>query len=468
MNTNSTVQGQSGEARGVRSKAPVMEVRYPRCAGIDIAKSEHWVALPAHVDGEHRVRKFGGFTQNLHELSSWLRRHEIEQVAMEATGVYWIAPYELLDRAGFEVWLVNPLQTKRRDQRKSDALDCQWIQQLMSYGLLNASHRPQDQVCELRSYVREYRRLMRDRSRSVQHMQKSLHEMNIHLDTVLSDISGKSGMRIIDAILGGERDGEELAKLCDVRVKASEEQVAAALVGNWRREHLFTLRHALQSYRHLSDQMRATRIEIDRMVELLAPAPEVVEDDGERKKANRDDLKCPARTVVEQKLQLRLWDAFGVDLTAIPGVGVQTALSVLSEVGAEFSAFPSSAHFCSWLALAPNVRISGGKRLSGRGPHRTHVVGQALRMAAMSLRFSQSYEGEKHRSRCLRLDTQRAIKASAHRLAKVIYSMVTYGHEYIDPGLEQFAKEQRTKKVKRLRRAAKSLGFEMVRSPQTA
>ncbi len=467
MNEKSTVQSRADERCIVRSKAPVMEVKYPNCAGIDIAKSEHWVALPADVERQHRVRVFGGYTQELQSLSGWLRQNNIEQVAMEATGVYWIAPYELLDRAGFDVWLVNPLQTKRRDQRKSDALDCQWIQQLMSYGLLNASHRPQDRVCELRSYVRLYRRVMKDRGRCVQHLQKSLHEMNVHLDTVLSDICGMSGMRIMDAILDGERDGGELAKLCDVRVKASEEEVSAALVGNWRREHLSALRYALESYRHLSVQLRQIKVDIDRVVELLAPAPKVVKDDGVRKKMHREDLKCPARTVAEQTLQLRMWDAFGVDLTAIPGVGVQTALTLLSEVGAEFSAFPSSAQFCCWLALAPNVRVSGGKRLSGRGPHRTHAAGQALRMAAMSLRRSQTYEGERHRSRCLRLDTQRAIKATAHRLAKVIYSMVTYGHEYNDPGLKKIEEERRANKVKRLRSAAKSLGFEMVRSPQT-
>ena len=277
MNTKSTVQGQSDESCGVRSKAPVMEVKYPRCAGIDIAKSEHWVAIPAHVDGEHRVRRFGGLPHDLKELSSWLTQHEIEQVAMEATGVYWIAPYELLDRDGFEVWLVNPLQTQPRDQRKSDALDCQWIQQLMSYGLLNASHRPQDQVCELRVYVRLYQRMMHDRSRNFRRMQKSLLDMNVHLDMVLSDISGKTGMRIMDAILDGERDGDKLAKLCDVRVKASEKKVSAALQGNWRREHLFNLRHALESYRHLSGQMQLTQIEIDRTVRKLTLSSDVVD-----------------------------------------------------------------------------------------------------------------------------------------------------------------------------------------------
>ena len=469
MNTNSPVEGKFDEGSGVRAKAPIMEVKYPNCAGIDIAKSEHWVALPADVEREHRVRKFGGYTKELRALSSWLKQNEIEQVAMEATGFYWIAPYELLDRDGFDVWLVNPQQTKRRDQRKSDALDCQWIQQLMSYGLLNASHRPQDEVCELRSYVRTYQRLMRDRGRYIQKMQKSLHEMNIHLDTVLSDISGMSGMRIIDAILSGERDGDKLAKLCDVRVKASEQEVSAALEGNWRCEHLFALQQAVDIYRTFSGHMEKTKIEIDRMVQQLTTSSDIVESGaGERMEVGRKDLRCPARTVADQLLQLMLWQVFGVDLTAIPGVGVQTALVLLSEVGPDFSRFRTSGEFCSWLALAPNVRVSGGKRLSGRGPHRTHVAGQALRMAAMSLRRSQCYEGERHRARCLRLDTQRAIKASAHRLARVIYSMVKYGHEYIDPGMEKIEEERRAKNVRRLRKTAKSLGFEVVPLPKAA
>ena len=464
----SKVENRSDASCGAGAEVPVMEVKYPNSAGIDIAKSEHWAALPMTVERGHRVRKFGGFTSDLQSMSSWLKQHGIEQVAMESTGVYWQPVYELLDRDGFDVRLVNPQQTKRLDQRKSDVLDCQWIQQLMCFGLLSASHRPEDEVCELRSYVRGHRQLTRDRARCVQRMQKSLHEMNLHLDTVLSDITGKSGMLIMDAILSGERDGEELAKLCDVRVKAEPAEVAAALQGNWRREHLIALRMALASYRHLSGQMDALQTEIDRMAQQLTASSCVVEGGGERKEVSRKDLRSPARTVAEQQLQLMLWQIFGVDLTAVPGVGVQTALTLLSEVGTDFSKFEKAAQFCSWLGVAPNVRVSGGKRLPGRGSHRTHVAGQALRMSAMSLHFSQSYEGAKHRARCLRLDTQRAIKATSHRLGRVMFSMVTNGQEYVDPGLERLDEERRSNKIRRLRSAAKALGFSVVALEQAA
>ena len=439
-----------------------MQVKYPHCAGIDIAKCEHFVAVPANAGGEQEVRSFGGFTEELERMVRWLKTCGIEQVAMEATGVYWIPAYELLESAGFEVWLVNPRGVKRPDGRKSDVLDCQWLQQLMSFGLLTRSHRPTDAYCELRSYVRGRARLTQDRGRCVQRMQKALYQMNVHLDSVLSDIAGKSGLAIIDAIVAGERCGEALAELCDFRVKASAQEVAASLRGNWRAEHLFELQQALNTYRHLCVQLEEIEERLCAKAEKLSEgAMKVNRQTGEVMELSAKNLKSPERTGWRKNLQLTLWQLYGVDLTAVPGIGVETALTVLSEVGPDLSAFPDAAHFASWLGLAPGTRISGGKKLSGSAPRRKQTAGQALRMSALTLRGSKSYLGEAHRARCRRLDPPRAIKATAHQLARLIYSMMWYGEEYSEKGAEQFQQERRTRRIRQLRRQAKQFGFQI-------
>ena len=454
-----------------KSKTSALEVKYPYCAGIDIAKSEHWVAARDAAGDEVVTRQFGGYTENLEDMARWLHEFGVQQVAMEATGVYWIPAFELLDRSGFEVWLVNPHQTKRRDGRKSDALDCQWIQQLMSYGLLNRSHRPKDQVCELRAYVRQRTVLMQQRARCVQHLQKALEQMNVHLSTVLSDITGKSGMAIIEAIVSGVRDGKQLAKLCDPRVRRSQQEIAAALRGNWRDEHLFSLQLALSSYHHYNQQIEETEQCILAKVVAFGSYEHCVEPQtGECQPICEAHLRTPARTAQQRRMQVFLWRVYGVDLTAIPGVAVNTVLTLLSEIGPDLSAFPDEAHFCSWLALSPNTRISGGKRLTSRGPRRTQTAGQALRMAAMTLRNSKSFLGAKHRNRCWRLDTQKAIKASAHQLGRLIYAMVTKTTEYVEYGEDAFEKSRQERNLKNFIQQARRLGIQLTpeQLPQAA
>ena len=445
------------------SKASCLEVKYPNCAGIDIAKEEHWVAIRADAQSERTTRSFGCYTEDLERLSAWLHKHGVEQVAMESTGVYWISVYELLERDGFEVWLVDPHQTKRRDGRKSDVLDCQWIQKLMRFGLLRRSHRPPDEICELRSYVRQQDQLKRQRASCVQHLQKALEQMNVRLSSVLSDICGKSGMAIMEAIVDGETDGEVLSKLCDVRVKRCGEEIAAALCGNWRQEHLFALQLALERYRFFSTQIEQVKLRIEQVVEALGREHcRLDADTGELLTVCEKDLQSPAAKRCDRQLQLLLWRVWGVDLTAIPAVGVGTAMTLLSEVGSDFSAFPSAAHFCSWLSLAPNPHVSGGKRLNGRGRRRLQVAGQALRMAAMTLRHSKSYLGARHRARCRKQDSPLAIKASAHQLARIIYAMVTAKTEYQSKQSEEFEIEQKKNRLKYLKRSAKTLGFKLM------
>ncbi len=447
-----------------RKESRVTVVRYPHCAAIDVAKDLHAVALAPDENGEQEVKFFSGFTVALHAMGQWLKKNGVIQVAMESTGVYWIPAYEVLDALGFDMWLVNPAGLKRPDRRKSDVLDCQWLQQLMSLGLLSKSHRPPDEICELRGYVRDRQRTIQDRARCVQRMQKALQQMNVKLDSVLSDITGKSGMAIIEAIVAGEREARTLASLCDPRVKKSEDEIAAALLGNWRENHLFSLQQSLTTYHHYSSLLRQSEARILSLVDQLAARLTEQKDDSTGGGADRKPLKKPRRKW-HQRLQMRLWELFEVDLTAIPGVGVETALTLLSELGHDFSEFDNAKKFSSWLGVAPGTNISGGKHLPGGAKGRsTQVAGQALRMSAMSLRRSQCPLGDRHRKRCSRMDPPRANKATAHELSRIIFAMVTKGEEYMERDQKTTAEQDCRRRLKWLQSEARRLGWDLVQS----
>lgn len=443
----------------------LLPVVYPNSAGIDIAKDCHAVALPANQAGEQPVRIFGGLTRDLEEIASWLAANSIEQVALEATGVYWISVYEMLDARGFEVWLVNPTGLQRPDRRKSDVLDCQWIQQLMSLGMLKRSHRPADAICELRSYVRNRRRAISDRARCVQHMQKALQQMNLKLDSVLSDIAGQTGMSIIEAIVAGERDGKELAKFRHGRVKASGEMIAAALEGNWRGEHLFALEQALESYRHYDAQIRRLEERIAQVADRLVADLNDDENDenGRDERGDRSQDSQPVGSK-QWKGQMRdlMKELYGVDLMEIPSIGFETVLTLLSEVGTDLSCFPSAGHFGQWLGLAPGTNISGGKRLGGAKGRGCQVSGQALRMSAMTLRRGSSKLADVHRRRCARMDPPRAIKATAYQLARIIYAMVTGQKRYDERPQIESENLRELHKIQRIIRQAEEFGLRLV------
>ena len=428
-----------------------LEVLHPDCAGIDIGKRAHYVAVdPEGCDSP--VRRFGTFTGDLEGMADWLREQEVRVVAMESTGVYWIPVFELLERSGFEVHLVNPRATKQADGRKSDVKDCQWIRQLMRLGLLRGAFRAPDEVCPLRSYVRQRGELVRQRTRAVQHMQKALTQMNVQLDNVLSDIMGVTGQRIVRAIVAGERDGEALAKFRDGRCRADRATIAASLRGNWRAEHLFALEQALARFDACEGQIAACDGRIDGELDRLAQ--DGVEDDP--------TLDRRARKGRERKLKRRLKRVLGVDLTAIPTVGIETALTIAAEIGADLSRFASVGHFCSWLGLAPGTRVSGDRRLKGGARRPANRVGQALRMAATTARSDKSAIGAAHRRRMARMDTAKAVKATAHQLARMIYQMLTRGEEYVAQDLAAWEAERRDRTVANLQRQARRFDLELV------
>ncbi len=430
-------------------------------AGVDVGATEHWVAVPAGR-GEAPVRKFGAFTEDLYQLATHLEECGIETVAMESTGVFWIPLFEILEQHGFEVLLVDPHRLKSVPGRKSDVVDCQWIQQLHTFGLLAGAFRPEDDVCMLRSYLRQRAMLVAYASHHIQHMQKALTQMNVKLQHVVSDITGATGMRIIRAILADVWDPQELAKLRDPRCHKSEETIAKALEGNWRDEHLFELRQAVE----LFDIYHQKLAQCDERIEAHLKS---FEDRSDGKTlAPKTSRTKPGRTGLNFDARESLWRMCGVDLTAIDGLDTHTVLKVLSEIGTDMSRWPSVKHFASWLGLCPGSKISGGKKLSTRSKPCANRAAAALRFSASALHHSKSYLGAFLRRKKAQLGAPKAITATAHKLARLIYSMLRYGTAYVDRGQDYYERTYRQRALANLRRNAKRFGFELTPSADAA
>jgi transposase len=435
----------------VGSRAPIT-ITHPNAAGIDIGSASHFVAVPPDRDDEP-VREFPSFTVDLNALADWLTRCGVDTVAMESTGVYWIPLFELLEARGFTVLLVNARHVKNVSGRKSDVLDCQWLQQLMTYGLLRGAFRPADEVCVLRSLWRQRSLLVRSQGRFVQHMQKALTQMNIQLTNVLSDVAGETGQKILRAIVAGERDGHVLGSMKNSRIRASVEDIAKSLQGNWRTEHLFALKQALDAFDFVGTQL----LECDRHIESqlhTLQAHDGTPAKGKQRGRSRNSPKFDLRT--------QLFQMCGVDLTRIDGIDVTTALAVVSETGADMSRFPSVAHFASWLGLCPGTKITGGKVLSGKTRRCANRAAQALRLAATGLRTSQSALGAYFRRMCSRMDKPKAVTAAAHKLARLIYFMLTKGQEYTDSGQDYYEERYRQRVLHHLSQRAAKLGMKII------
>jgi transposase len=426
-----------------------LTVMYPNAAGIDVGSASHFVAVPPDRC-ENSVREFESFTEDLVSLADWLAACEIDTVVMESTGVYWIPLYELLESRGFTVYLVNAKHVKNVSGKKSDVLDCQWLQQLMSFGLLAGAFRPDGEVCALRAVVRQRDTLIDGQSQQIQRMQKALTQMNVQLANVLSDIAGKTGQDIVRAIVAGERDAYKLARLRNYRVHASEEQIAKSLVGNWREEHLFCLAQALQLFdthqvliREADAKLEAMLAHMRRHESALAPN----KNKGRGKHAPRFDVRAA----------LAGWA--GVDLTRIGGVDVSTALTILAEIGVDLSKFKSAKHFASWLGLCPGTRITGGKRISGVTKRIPNRVAQALKLAAQGLHHSRCALGAYYRRIAARAGAGKAITATAHKLARLVYAILTKGEEFIQRTQDHYEDQVRARTVQYLHKKAASLGF---------
>jgi transposase len=403
------------------------------------------------------VREFASFTADLNALADWLSTCGVDSVAMESTGVYWIPLFELLESRGFTVLLVNARHVKNVSGRKSDVLDCQWLQQLMTYGLLSGAFRPAEQVCVLRALYRQRGTLLRSQARHVQHMQKALTQMNIQLTNVLADVVGETGQRILRAIVAGERDGQVLAAMRNVRVRASADEIAKSLQGNWRAEHLFALKQALDAFDFIGTQLG----ECDREIELQVHRLQI--QDGDPAKGKK---RGRARNAPKFDLRTQLFRMCGVDLTRIDGIDVTTALAVVSEIGTDMSRFATIKHFTSWLGLCPGTKITGGKLMSGKTKRIVNRAAQALRLAAAALRSSKSALGAYFRRLCSRMDKPKAVTAAAHKLARLIYTMLTKGQEYTDQGQDYYEQRYRERVLRALSQRAAKLGMKMVPAEQ--
>lgn len=454
--------------RRLYSEDPGLEVVHANAAGIDIGNESHFVSIPPDRDAMP-IREFGSWTADLQEMAKWLKEHGIRTVAMQSTGVYWIGVLEVLEQAGIEVYLVNARGTKNLPGRKTDVQECAWLRKLHTYGLLRNSFRPPEEIRAVRTIWRQRDRWVKEAGRAVQQMQKALTTMNVQLANAISDISGVTGQLILRAIVAGIRDPWELAKLRDKRIAASKEEIAHSLQGNWREDVIFELRQVLEAYDFYQKQMAGCDQELMKYTAAI-PSREIAgKPDLAQGGASEPPPSKPVRRLKTRRknqpgfdLAAELQRTMGVDLTRIDGIDVITAQVIFSEIGPDFGAFPDENHFASWLTLAPQRDISGGKVIRHVPAAGCNRVANALRMAAESLSRSNSYLGARYRRLRMRLDGPLAVKAMARYLACLVYRMVTKGQDYVDRGASHFeAKRLKRERVALDRRAA-NLGLKLV------
>lgn len=430
----------------------VLEKINLNAAGIDVGADKHFVAVPADRDAKP-VRSFRVFTSELYSLCDWLKECQVDTVVMESTGVYWIALFQVLEERGFQVKLVNARHAKNLPGRKTDMLDCQWLQQLHTFGLLGGSFRPKDQICVLRSYLRQRDGMVKDCNSLVQRMQKALTQMNIQLHRVLSDITGVSGMKILRAIIAGERDTLKLARMKHPQVRSSAEDVARALEGDYRKEHLFALQTALELY----DAYQLQIMECERRIEEHLGSFEL-------KTPVAQDQPIAARSAegrLHEQRRRRLTAITGADLTKLPGLDVLAVETIISEIGLEMNCWPSEKHFCSWLGVSPNNRISGGRVLPSKPRKNSNRAATALRMAAQSAMRSKTAVGAFIRRMKSRLGAPTAINAGAHKLARLLFRMLKFGESYIEAGQDYYETKYKDRLLRTLQKRAAHFGFQL-------
>ena len=432
---------------------PGLKLVNPSAAAIDIGSTMHVAAVnPDRVDTP--VRTFGTFTHDLHDLAEWFKFCGVTSVAMESTGVYWIPAFEILEKHGFEVILVNARYAKNVPGRKTDVSDASWLRQLHSYGLLRGSFRPEAKIATLRAYLRQRERLVEYAAAHIQHMQKALMEMNLQLHHVVSDITGSTGMRIIRAIVAGERDPDALASMRDIRCHSSIETIRASLVGNDRDEHIFALTQSLELFDFYQEKILACDHKLEtalshvtvRTGERLSPLPKA--------RTKTKQVNAPSFDV-----RAALYGVLGVDLTQIHGLGPSLALKLIGECGTDLRAWPTAKHFTSWLCLAPGNKISGGKLLSSRTRRSSSRASALLRLAATTIGRSETALGAFYRRLSSRIGKQKAVTATARKIAVLFFNTLRFGLTYLDQGAAAYEERYRIRVLTNLRRRAKTLGF---------
>ncbi|HEV2354457.1 MAG TPA: IS110 family transposase [Puia sp.] len=435
-------------------KKEALTIKRPDSAGVDIGSEVHYVAVPPDR-AEETVRHFGCLTPDLHEMARWLKECRVKTVAMESTGVYWIPVAQVLEDHGLEVHLVDARHVKNVSGRKTDVKDCQWLQELHSYGLLGSAFRPTREMAPLRSYWRQRGSLVEGCSQQIHLIHKALEQMNLQLHKVLSDVTGVTGLKIIRAIVSGERDARKLSKLRNAMVKSDEETLVKALTGHWREEHLFALKQAVEMYDIYQGKVAECDREIERYMKTLGSpeGPEKGPSPGGAKRRKNEphfDLKGELQRMT------------GVDLTRINGISALTAQTVITEQGFDMSRFPTEKHFTSHLGLCPNNQVTGGRVKRTRSRRVTSRAALALRVAAQSLHRSKTALGAYLRRMKAKLGMPKAITATARRLAVLIYRMLKYGQDYVDVGQVRYQEIYQMHVAENLKRQAKRLGYTLV------
>jgi len=454
-----------------RAKDPTtgLQVAHPHAAAIDVGCAEHWVSVPPESDPKP-TRKFGCYTAELYRLADWLAQCQVDTVVMEATGNYWVALFDILIERHLKPVLVNPRYAKHMSGKKGDLSDSQWMQKLHTYGLFPNSFRAPPEIRVLRTYLRQREMLVGAVSEQIQHLQSALTEMNVQLANAISDISGDTGLAIIDAILAGERDGRRLAGLKNERISAGLAELAQALEGFWKEEELFRLKQARETYQHLQGQLQACQARIDEQLRQIksrvVPVASVAEPEATARPSIPEAPKAaviPQGGVQRQKfISEQLERILGVDLTQIDGIGPVAAQVILSEVGTDMSPWPSEKHFASWLGLCPDHRISGGKILGRSTRAVVNRVRNILRMCAYTLIHSKSWLGAKYRRLRHRLGAPKAIVAMAHHLARLVYRLIKCGQPYVDKGMKAYEEKYRAERINWLRKQAKELDMQLI------
>ena len=426
---------------------------------MDAGAEYHYVAVPEGSTSGPRVRKFLTNTRGLYELADWLAECGVSSVAVEATGVYCVPLLEVLDARGFDVLLAKPSSLKAvNDHQKSDMMDCQWVQLLHTFGLLRRSHRPTPQVAEYRTYNRQRQMLIGQAATAIEQMKKALTSMNIRLDQAVSDVTGKTGMGMIRAILNGERDPFVLAAMRDERCAKSETAIADDLSGKWAAHHLFELRQAVRTWDHLQDLIAECNQELAKHAEMFD------------KKVSRKTIPA-ARRIEHVRKNVLGFDArelffeiFGQDLTQIDGISTGTVSVLLAEVGTNVDAWKSDKHFASWLRACPGMNRSGGKNRSGRNRRTSNRLWTALRIAAQTLSRSKSALGAFYRRKRAHLGPEKAINAAAHKLARMIYLTLKHQRPYIDPGPDHYLQRHQNTILKTMEKRARQMGYTLVKA----
>ena len=438
-----------------------LAILHPNAAGIDIGLAEMWVSVRSDRDPEP-LRAFGMNTPDLLAVATWLKACGVETVALESTGVYWIPLYEVLAEQDFEVYLVNARHAKNLPGRKTDETDAQWLRRLHTYGLLNNSFLPSEELRAVRTYMRHRAELIEQRAAHIQHMQKALHEMNLRLSPTVKDITGVTGLAIIRAILAGERDPFKLAQLRDRRCAQPEAEFVAALTGHYREEHLFALKQALALYEAYTQQLVECDHELERKFSALKPIH-----DRELPPLDRTDKRnTHSKNAPTYDARALLYRLLGVDLVAVDGLNEVTAQIIITEIGTDMGRWKTERHFCSWLGLAPHTAISGGRVLYSHILKTQNRAGQALRLAAQALAKSDTVYGIYFRRMRALHGPQKAIVATAHKLARAIYHMLRDHQPYQPPRADEYLEQERTREIARLEKKATKLGFKL--APATA